>query len=108
MLSLSLSITVALNACAVIIKDAEVCGDLGNSASCFHTLSNESRDLSQQEWDAMRVGMLCTSADSFANWKSALEKLCHQTGNCTYELKKNLTEFFNKVSSFQERAKNEQ
>jgi hypothetical protein len=84
-----------LSACArVEIKDAEVCGDLGpHGAECFHTLSNKERSLNKEEWDAARFGMLCTSAESFTNWKTAIMQLCEQSQKCTFEDLRALEEF---------------
>lgn len=90
--------------CAVVIKDAEVCGDMGiDGAQCFHTLTPASRALTLSQWDDIRFGQLCTSADSFANWKDALEKLCHQPGACKYQTEINA--FFLKVKNFKKNAK---
>ena len=92
-----------LSGCAhIAIKDAEWCGDAGPlGASCFNTLSSGSRDLSKPEWDAARVGMVCTVPDSFSNWKAAILKFCSQTKICTFEFKKKLNEFVDKTETFE-------
>lgn len=57
-------------------------GSLG--AECDWALSDDRESLSKPEWDAQRPGMICTDADTFANWLSALMKLCDSYSNCTY------------------------
>lgn len=73
-------------------------GDLG--ASCFKTHSDEQRDLSKEDWDRARFGQLCTGADVFANYKTALEKLCYITKSCTIEEKKILKNLGTKIETF--------
>lgn len=88
----------AVTSCArVVIKDAEWCGDVGTGAICFFTLSTGSREINEEEWDVERVGQVCTKSDNFANWKSAIEQLCHETKLCSYEDQKKIDEFFNRV-----------
>lgn len=65
-------------------------GELG--ATCFHTLSDGMRELEKEQWDRERVGQLCTTSESFANWKAAILKLCEETKRCTYEEEKLLQE----------------
>jgi hypothetical protein len=87
----------ALSGCGhVTIKDAEWCGDMGDDgASCFHTLTDDTRDLPKAEWDKERFGSVCTKSENFANMKTAIEELCHKAkGLCTYETRKKLNAFF--------------
>ncbi len=83
---LSLSVF-ALSGCGrVAILNHEVCGDKGTlGASCFHMLSDASRSLTKEEWDAERFGQLCMQANAFANLKAALLVLCQKTKRCTFE-----------------------
>lgn len=91
-----------LSGCSVNIRDHEICGDMGASgAACFHTLTSDSRELDKATWDTYRVGKLCEDADAFADWKAAMEKLCSQTGDCTYEQKQQMDIFFSRVETFQ-------
>lgn len=81
-------ILLGLTSCArVAIKDAEWCADQGDfGAQCFNTISDKERYIEKEAWDEIRFGMLCTSSDSFANWKAAIKKLCSVNKNlCTYE-----------------------
>lgn len=87
------------------IKNAEWCGDMGDlGASCFMTHSQDSRDLSKEDWDKERFGQLCTSADTFANIKTAIQKLCYQTKKCTIEQKKLIKELETKIETFNKGA----
>lgn len=84
-----LLIFVALSNCTTIeLQNSEWCGDKGAlGASCFHTLSDDSRSLLKSDWDKERIGMVCTKAESFGEWKKVLLKLCDETGYCTYKIK---------------------
>jgi hypothetical protein len=97
----------AVSGCAhVEITDSEWCGDMGASgAECFHTLTTATEELTKEEWDARRFGMVCTVADTFADWKSVIEKLCNKTGICDYETQASLNAFFDRVKAVQEDAK---
>jgi hypothetical protein len=64
----------------------------------------ETRDLTKAEWDSLRFGMVCTKADTFADWKSVIEKLCSKTGICDYQTKAVLSAFFFRIKLIQEKA----
>gem|GEM_PF-5512937 len=70
-------------------------GELG--ASCFHTLSDKERDVSKPEWERQRVGMICTSSDSFSNWKEVILKFCAESRKCTYEMEQEVKKFSSRV-----------
>lgn len=74
-------------------------------ASCFHTLSDESRDIDKSTWDEERFGMVCTKAENFANWKAAILKLCKASHGCTYEDRRMINEFAARVQSRLELAR---
>lgn len=74
-------------------------------ASCFHTLSDESRDIDKTTWDAERVGQVCTDSSSFANWKAAILKLCKANRSCTYQQKQALRAFVERVEQRSELAR---
>jgi hypothetical protein len=75
-----------------------------DGASCFHTLTTDSRDLTKAEWDSLRFGMACTKADTFGDWKANIEKLCNKTGICDYATEASLNAFFNRVETHSSRA----
>jgi hypothetical protein len=85
----------------VQIKNSEWCGDMGElGASCFNTLSSESRDIPKDRWDQERFGQVCTKGESFTDLKSALEKLCFMTKRCTQAQKKIIEELGMKIDKF--------
>lgn len=71
-------------------------GSIG--AAYFETLTDVSGMVSKDQWDIMRFGMICSDPGVFAENKAVIEKLCYQTGNCTYEMKKQLELFFYNVN----------
>lgn len=90
---------------SVLIRDAEWCGDMGTmGAACFHTLTDETRDIEKAAWDAERFGMVCTNSDNFAAVKAVIEKLCYQTKSCTYAEKEQIKKFFERVQTFAKNA----
>lgn len=96
-----------LSGCASVrIPDTEWCGDMGSEgAACFHTLTDESRDIPKAEWDDFRFGQVCTTANDFASIKSALEKLCSMAGKrCKYYVKQVLAGMEAKMLVVQARA----
>lgn len=91
-----------LSACGTVkIYDAEWCGDMGTEgAACFHTLSDKEREMSKPLWDIERFGMLCTKADSFANWKTAILALCDRTKQCSFEEREQVERLYERVDAF--------
>lgn len=78
----------------VKIDNNEWCGDLGEyGASCTKMLSEEQRELTKEEWDIERVGMLCGKAEAFANLKEVIQKLCVKNKKCEYEKIQQATRF---------------
>lgn len=96
-----------LSGCASVqIPDTEWCGDMGSEgAACFHTLTDESRDIPKPEWDNERFGQVCTTPNDFASIKSALEKLCSMAGKrCRYYVKQAIRNLEAKMLVFQARV----
>jgi len=101
------SLIFSFAACGTVkIKDGEWCADRGPlGASCFHTLTDESRDIEKEVWDKIaigpdhRFGMVCSEPDNFANWKAAILKFCSRTKSCSYEFKKKVNEFSERVEA---------
>lgn len=69
-------------------------------ASCFHTLSEDSRDLDKDTWDKERFGQVCTQPQNFIDLKSNLEKLCYKNKKCTYQQKKILKKITRDLEKF--------
>lgn len=103
---LPLLFVLTLSSCGRIkLKNSEWCGDMGElGASCFKTHSDESRDLSKEQWDQERFGQVCTQAENFTNMKTAIQKLCYLTKKCTFEEKKILKELESKIETFNKGA----
>lgn len=93
-----LFVTTALNACTKVeLRDSEWCSDNGDGAFCFNHLTDKSRELTKEQWEFERFGQLCTTSDTFSNWKAVIEKLCAQSKRCKYEEQKMIEDFFSKV-----------
>ena len=93
----------SLSSCSQVkIKDSEWCGDAGQfGASCFKTLSDNTRDIEKAKWDEERFGMICTKAENFADWKASILKLCQMAGKrCKYDVKNKVIRFNERVESF--------
>lgn len=72
--------------CSVPIKDSIWYADEGSlGAAEFHLLKPGQKNIGKEEWDTLRFGMACTSLSNVIELKGALEKLCKQTNNCTFE-----------------------
>lgn len=101
-----ISLLLLLCACSSIpIYDAEWCADKGPmGAVCFHTLtSDKDRVISKADWDSMslppndkqRFGQVCTQAETFAQYKASISKLCALSKACIYQTQADA--FFKKV-----------
>jgi hypothetical protein len=102
-LALAILLVFLVSNCArVKIKNSEWCGDLGEyGASCFNTHNNNSREISREEWNKERYGMICTRAENYKEWKSAIEKLCKLAKfRCTFEEKQKINEISVKIENF--------
>lgn len=87
--------------CTVQIKNQRWYGDIGlDGAIYFETLSEAEGVVTKPEWDKLRFGMLCTDAQSFADTKAVIEKLCHESSRCTYEQVNQMRHFFLKAAKF--------
>lgn len=78
---------IGLSSCnSVIIKDQEWCTNLSDgSAYCATTLSGKKRVIEKDDWDKLRVGMLTTKAENYANLKEVIKQLCSQTNDCYFD-----------------------
>lgn len=98
-LLLALLLAFSASACGTVhISDQEWCGDMGElGASCFHTLSTDTRDIDKEHWDQERYGQICGSAAAYVEFKNAVLKLCRDTGRCDYQTQQAVREFGYKV-----------
>lgn len=58
-------------------------GNLG--ATCAHTISDETRRLTKEEWDKERFGQICGTSQAYSDMVKVVLKLCRITRRCTYE-----------------------
>lgn len=76
-----------------------------SGASCFHTLSATTRDIAKPDWDKERVGKICTAAESFANLKASILKLCKlPASHCTMEQVETLERISYQIQEIQDRT----
>lgn len=86
--------------CTVPVPDIEICADQGSEgATCTWTNSDKIEDIPYQAWGAKRFGQLCMSANDFGAIKATIEKLCHQSNNCTQEIQNNINSLFVKLEA---------
>ena len=99
---LCLVLFTSLTSCTVALHDQRWCGDMGQyGATCFHTLTTDKETMTKEQWDVVRFGMVCSEAQSFADNKAAIEKLCHDTKECVEVV----TKVFLDLRSYQESIK---
>lgn len=101
-----LSAFVASACGTVTITDQEWCGDMGeHGASCFYTISEESRDITKEQWDIDRFGQVCGTSAAYSEFVAALLKLCSDDNRCSWEVKKKIKDFRKNVKSIQREAR---
>lgn len=84
--------SLTLSGCGSIkIKDFLVYGDKGKfGATGVHTLCDTERCppvlLKKAQWDELRIGMVCTDANNFADMQANIDRFCAKNPNvCEYE-----------------------
>ena len=102
----------SLSACAnVTLKDHTIYALKGPGFGAVkdHTLTTGQSDLTQAEWDAQvttimmhKKAVFCMSSDTFADYKSAIEKLCSfHPEDCTYQTKQTTAAIVQKLNTMQ-------
>jgi len=83
--------TAALSGCSSItVYNRRVYGDLGKyGAHWAETLTDKKGDLTKEEWDKVRVGMLCMSSEAYTDAETAIDQACVQL-NCDYKTRESL------------------
>jgi hypothetical protein len=72
------------NCASTRVHDFQWCVDLGpDGAACNHYLTSAPVQIPKAEWDKVRVGDFCMSAQAFGARKEEQEKLC-SSSPCTY------------------------
>jgi hypothetical protein len=96
---------------SVTIKDSTWDGSLGgDGAAEFHTLKSDKAYLTLDEfirkWEDLAHPMICTTVDTFADWKGIMEKLCSESpGKCKYEDQKKLIALMTRLTRYWHPAK---
>ena len=95
-------ITTALFSCTVAIKDEPLYLDEGSSgATEVHFLTPGQTDLTLDEWNSIRTGMVCESASSWGDFKAEIEKLC-SLASCSYDTQQAIQSFFFRLEKAQQ------
>ena len=90
--SLALSVSanfVFASGCAVSIRNIEFCRDKGKlGATCAYWLNarETKRTVRVLEWNAKRLGMVCTSEEGMGNINALIETFC-QSRKCVEQVK---------------------
>lgn len=88
---LVISLSLIFSSCSPIeIKDYVFCGDLGRfGATCVHSLKTEipAKRIMKTDWDAMRIGYVCTEANTIADIQASIDKLCNKNKSMCYYAK---------------------
>ncbi len=72
------------------INDHVFYGDKGiHGATAVHSLKTEIPPvrIAKPEWDKLRIGMICTDADTVADLQASIDKLCSQNKSMCYYAK---------------------
>ena len=94
-------ITTALFSCTVAIKDEPLYLDEGSSgATEVHFLTPGQTDLTLDQWNAIRTGMVCESPSSWGDFKEEIEKLC-SLASCSYDTQQAIQSFFFRLEKAQ-------
>jgi len=76
-------------------------------ASCFNTLTPETRDIPVETWRKLEVGpdhlfgKICTDSANFAHWSATIQKLCRAYKKCTFDAKTKIARFKTRVGEFE-------
>lgn len=104
-MALLLLLLTASGCANVAIRNSRWYADVGSQGALWaETQTVNEGEVPQPVWDDMRFGMLCTSADTFADWKSVIEKLCSVSGKCTYEIRKQINQTFGSLNQLKRDA----
>lgn len=106
--------TLLCSSCArVKIKNQEWVVDKGPlGAKAFNTLNDEEREISKAVWDKIavgpdhRFGKVCTDIENFTDTKAVILNLCKASKRCTYDMKKKVITFVDKLEDQQEEVHN--
>lgn len=83
-------LSLGASSCSTDIKNIEFCRDKGKfGAVCAYWLNAKEtkKVVPALEWNAKRLGMVCTSEEGFGQLNALIEKLC-QRGHCKEKIEK--------------------
>jgi len=103
LLTLSFIGQVVTSCGTVEIKDGEACADFGvNGAHCNWLFHDEPRELTFEQWDRERFGMICTKSANFKDWQADIQKLCAISKRCSKKELEFLNDFFLRLKAIDE------
>lgn len=86
---IAILLSLFLFACSPVkVRDHIFYGDMGKfGAVGVHSLFTDIPPVRvyQPAWDQMRIGMVCTTADTIAEIQATVDKLCTSSKRCDYE-----------------------
>lgn len=98
---------IILSSCGTVpIYNDRYCAYDGDGASCFYFLSDDTKEYTEEQWQARQYGQICTDDDpdnlgaAYLHQKATIEKLCSIAGKCTAEEKKRIEAIFQRTESF--------
>lgn len=68
-----------------------------NGAHCAHTLTPETRDLTQGQWDNERVGRMSFTSQGFDDTETATDQLCNELPVCDYQTRQAIQAAFQRM-----------
>ncbi len=81
------------------MKDENFYLDVGDQGAIeVHFLSTGSTLISKAQWDSIREGMFCMSAEAIGDFKSEIEQLCQET-SCDQQAQFNIKQAFDHIES---------
>jgi len=88
-----------LTSCGTIpVYNARIYGDLGENGSHYaETLTDKTGDLKKDDWDKLRVGMLCMSSQSFNDLTTAIDQFCTAYNVCDYQSREDLQQVVRRI-----------
>ena len=93
-------VPLALSCSQVQIKDEVFYATKGvMGATAIHTLAPGQQNIKFQDWLTLlrTKPLVCSSIDTFGDFKKAIEQLCSVCNCCNYDSKQSMENFFSKL-----------
>ena len=79
------TVALLLSGCGVKILNERIYGDEGPlGAVWYETQTTATGSVDKASWDQLRIGMVCMSPTSLADFKQEIEDLCSASDDCDY------------------------